>query len=53
LGTISLEAQAKLEQETAKKEAKAEAKEKAELKKKMASEVRRCPPLPPLSSFST
>jgi len=39
LGTISLEAQAKLEQDTAKKEAKAEAKEKADLKKKMASQV--------------
>ena len=35
LGTLSLEAQAKLEKETAKKEAKAEAKADAALKKKM------------------
>ena len=40
LGTISLEAQSKLEQDTAKKEAKAEAKAEAEMKKKMASQVR-------------
>lgn len=40
LGTISLEAQTKLEKDTAKKEAKAEAKANAELKKKMASQVR-------------
>ncbi|KAG9317902.1 density-regulated protein DRP1 [Chiua virens] len=39
LGTLSLEAQAKLEQDTAKKEAKAEAKADAALKKKMASQV--------------
>ncbi|EGN93762.1 hypothetical protein SERLA73DRAFT_189529 [Serpula lacrymans var. lacrymans S7.3] len=39
LGTLSLEAQAKLEKETAKKEAKAEAKADALLKKKMASQV--------------
>ncbi|KIK01172.1 hypothetical protein K443DRAFT_69234, partial [Laccaria amethystina LaAM-08-1] len=39
LGTISLEAQTKLEKDTAKKEAKAEAKANAELKKKMASQV--------------
>ena len=35
LGTLSLEAQAKLEKDTAKKEAKAEAKADAALKKKM------------------
>ena len=35
LGTLSLEAQSKLEQDTAKKEAKAEAKADAALKKKM------------------
>jgi density-regulated protein len=35
VGTLSLEAQAKLEQDTAKKEAKAEAKADAALKKKM------------------
>jgi len=39
LGTLSLAAQAKLEQDTAKKEAKAEAKADAALKKKMASPV--------------
>lgn len=39
LGTLSLEAQSKLEKETAKKEAKAEAKADAALKKKMASQV--------------
>ncbi|KAH0840345.1 eukaryotic translation initiation factor 1-like protein [Lanmaoa asiatica] len=39
LGTLSLEAQAKLEKDTAKKEAKAEAKADAALKKKMASQV--------------
>jgi len=39
LGTISLEAQAKLEKDIAKKEAKAEAKAEADLKKKMASQV--------------
>ncbi|KAJ3983942.1 translation initiation factor SUI1 [Lentinula detonsa] len=38
-GTLSLEAQSKLEQDTAKKEAKAEAKADAALKKKMASQV--------------
>ncbi|KAF8204617.1 translation initiation factor SUI1 [Pholiota molesta] len=39
IGTLSLEAQAKLEKETAKKEAKAEAKADAALKKKLASQV--------------
>ncbi|KAI9513233.1 density-regulated protein DRP1 [Russula earlei] len=39
LGTISQEAQSKLEEETAKKEAKAEAKADAALKKKLASQV--------------
>lgn len=39
VGTLSLEAQAKLEQDTAKKEAKAEAKADAALKKKLASHV--------------
>jgi len=39
IGTLSLEAQAKLEQDTAKKEAKAEAKADAALKKKLASQV--------------
>jgi len=39
LGTISLEAQSKLEQDTAKKEAKAEAKADAARKKKLASQV--------------
>ncbi|KAJ4476236.1 translation initiation factor SUI1 [Lentinula aciculospora] len=39
IGTLSLEAQSKLELETAKKEAKAEAKADAALKKKMASPV--------------
>jgi len=39
IGTLSLEAQSKLEKETAKKEAKAEAKADAALKKKMASTV--------------
>ncbi|KAG6373899.1 eukaryotic translation initiation factor 1-like protein [Boletus reticuloceps] len=39
LGTLSLEAQAMLEKDTAKKEAKAEAKADAALKKKMASQV--------------
>lgn len=39
IGTLSLEAQSKLEKETAKKEAKAEAKADAALKKKMASQV--------------
>ncbi|KAF9011177.1 translation initiation factor SUI1 [Cyathus striatus] len=39
LGTISLEAQKKLEQEAAKKEAKAEAKADAALKKKLSSQV--------------
>ncbi|KAF7795546.1 hypothetical protein EIP86_006708 [Pleurotus ostreatoroseus] len=39
LGTLSLEAQSKLEQDTAKKEAKAEAKADAALKKKMASQI--------------
>lgn len=40
IGTLSLEAQTKLEKETAKKEVKAEAKADAALKKKMASKVR-------------
>jgi len=39
VGTLSLTAQAKLEQDTAKKEAKAEAKADAALKKKLASQV--------------
>ncbi|KAI0920759.1 hypothetical protein AcW1_005062 [Taiwanofungus camphoratus] len=39
LGTLSLEAQSKLEKDTAKKEAKAEARADAALKKKMASQV--------------
>ncbi|GJE87425.1 density-regulated protein DRP1 [Phanerochaete sordida] len=39
LGTLSLDAQAKLEKDTAKKEAKAVAKADAALKKKMASQV--------------
>lgn len=39
LGTLSVEAQSKLEKDTAKKEAKAEAKADAALKKKMASQV--------------
>ncbi|KDQ63928.1 hypothetical protein JAAARDRAFT_27595 [Jaapia argillacea MUCL 33604] len=39
LGTMSLEAQSKLEKDVAKKEAKAEAKADAKLKKKMASQV--------------
>lgn len=39
IGTLSLEAQAKLEQDTAKKEAKAEAKADAALKKKLASQI--------------
>ncbi|KAN0096944.1 Translation initiation factor SUI1 [Tylopilus felleus] len=39
LGTLSLQAQAKLEEDAAKKEAKAEAKADAALKKKMASQV--------------
>ncbi|KAI0691388.1 eukaryotic translation initiation factor 1-like protein [Cytidiella melzeri] len=39
LGTLSLEAQSKLEKEAAKKEAKAEAKADAALKKKLASQV--------------
>jgi hypothetical protein len=39
VGTLSLEAQSKLEKDTAKKEAKAEAKADAALKKKMASQV--------------
>jgi len=39
VGTLSLEAQTKLEKDTAKKEAKAEAKADAALKKKMASHV--------------
>ncbi|KIY45141.1 density-regulated protein DRP1, partial [Fistulina hepatica ATCC 64428] len=39
VGTLSLDAQAKLEKDTAKKEAKAEAKAEAALKKKMASQV--------------
>ncbi|KAJ6607692.1 translation initiation factor SUI1, partial [Mycena sp. CBHHK59/15] len=39
VGTLSLEAQEKLEKDTAKKEAKAEAKADAALKKKMASQI--------------
>ncbi|KAJ8454617.1 hypothetical protein ONZ51_g9566 [Trametes cubensis] len=39
IGTLSLEAQEKLEKDTAKKEAKAEAKAETALKKKMASTV--------------
>ncbi|KAJ7220798.1 translation initiation factor SUI1 [Mycena pura] len=39
VGTLSLEAQAKLEKEVAKKEVKAEAKVEAALKKKMASQI--------------
>lgn len=39
LGTLSLEQQAKLEQDAVKKEAKAEAKADAALKKKLASQV--------------
>ncbi|KAF8886934.1 translation initiation factor SUI1, partial [Infundibulicybe gibba] len=39
LGTLSLEAQTKLEKDTAKKEAKAEAKADAALKKKLASQI--------------
>ncbi|KAI0734414.1 density-regulated protein DRP1 [Fomitopsis betulina] len=39
LGTLSLEAQQKLEKDTAKKEAKAEAKAEAAQKKKMASQI--------------
>jgi len=39
IGTLSLEAQEKLEKDTAKKEAKAEAKAQSDLKKKMASQV--------------
>lgn len=40
VGTLSLEAQTKLEKDMAKKEIKAEAKADAALKKKMASQVR-------------
>ena len=40
IGTLTLEAQSKLEKETAKKEAKAEAKAEAALKKKLASQVK-------------
>jgi hypothetical protein len=40
VGTLSLEAQVKLEKDMAKKEVKAEAKADAALKKKMASQVR-------------
>ncbi|KAG7451608.1 density-regulated protein DRP1 [Guyanagaster necrorhizus] len=39
IGTLSLQAQEKLEKDTAKKEAKAEAKADAALKKKMASQI--------------
>lgn len=39
VGTLSLEAQSKLEQDTAKKEAKAEAKADAEAKKKQVSQM--------------
>ena len=42
IGTLSLEAQTKLEKEAAKKEAKADAKADAALKKKLASQVRIC-----------
>ncbi|KAG1738793.1 translation initiation factor SUI1 [Suillus lakei] len=41
IGTLSLEAQAKLEKDTAKKEAKAEAKADAALKKKMQVSIKR------------
>lgn len=44
MGTLSLDAQTKLEKDTAKKEAKAEAKADAALKKKLASQV--CCPSP-------
>jgi len=44
-----LEAQTKLEEDTAKKEAKAEAKAEAELKKKMASQVH---PVPSFNAVS-
>jgi len=39
IGTISLEAQSKIEKDSAKKEAKAEAKAEAALKKKLSSQV--------------
>lgn len=42
LGTLSLDAQAKLEKEAAKKEAKAAAKADAALKKKMVRSVANC-----------
>ena len=42
IGTLSLEAQTKLEKEAMKKEAKAEAKADAALKKKLSSQVRTC-----------
>lgn len=50
IGTLSLEAQTKLEKEAAKKEAKAEAKADAALKKKLASQVRYLSQLPSLLS---
>jgi hypothetical protein len=40
MGMLTVDAQTKLEKESAKKEAKAEAKAEAALKKKMASQVR-------------
>lgn len=40
MGTLSLEAQSKLEKDSAKKEAKAEAKADAAMKKKLSSTVR-------------
>ena len=43
IGTLSLEAQTKLEKEALKKEAKADAKADAALKKKLSSQVRICP----------
>ena len=43
IGTLSLDAQTKLEKEALKKEAKADAKADAALKKKLSSQVRICP----------
>lgn len=51
LGTLSLEAQTKLEKDTAKKEAKAEAKADAAKKKKMVSTFRVCRWLPLIFIF--
>ena len=47
IGTLSLEAQTKLEKDAAKKEAKAEAKADAALKKKLASQVCGLEPIAP------